>query len=263
MTKSRKRMLLSSVAMLLVALIALGSATFAWYLSNQEVTASTSKFRASSADGLVIRKTVSASDTWKTEITNLAQRGANDYLAPATIDYTKNYSTVTGGTADALSATESAIDISSWDAQDHEEVMSSTNNYFFDDFWVASTGASSKTGVILEVSGSAVAATYINIAIYVDDELKGVVCSDGTTASTTNRVRTQDGETTNLTQSLVPLGNSAQVATGLEIQPKGDDLSVASGSHVQIIAFADGENSKCNSAQASMADVSLTYRFYY
>ena len=136
-------------------------------------------------------------------------------------------------------------------------------NYFIDDFWVASTGATAKEGVTLKVSGTAVAATYINIAIYVDDDLAGVVCSDGTTTSTTNRVRTEAGETENLTQTLVTLGNSKTVKTGLTIQPKGDNLAQESGSHIQIIAFADGENTKCASSTASMADVSLTYEFSY
>ena len=263
MTKSRKRMLLSSIAMLLVALVALGSATFAWYLSNTRVTAETSKFRASSADGLVIRKTASATDTWKTSIDNLAQRGDNDYLSPASIDYTKKFSTVTGGTADALAATAYNINSDTWVPQDHDAVLAATSNYFIDDFWVASTGATAKEGVTLKVSGTAVAATYINIAIYVDDDLAGVVCSDGTTTSTTNRVRTEAGETENLTQTLVTLGNSKTVKTGLTIQPKGDNLAQESGSHIQIIAFADGENTKCASSTASMADVSLTYEFSY
>ena len=39
-TKFRKRALLSSVAMLLVALVALGSATFAWFTQSTTATAS-------------------------------------------------------------------------------------------------------------------------------------------------------------------------------------------------------------------------------
>lgn len=54
MTKSRKRILLSSIAMLLVALVALGSATFAWFTVNKVVTADTIKVQAAVADGLVI-----------------------------------------------------------------------------------------------------------------------------------------------------------------------------------------------------------------
>ncbi len=46
MTKSRKKILLSSIAMLLVALVALGSATFAWFTVQKTVTADTMKVSA-------------------------------------------------------------------------------------------------------------------------------------------------------------------------------------------------------------------------
>ncbi|MBQ7133699.1 MAG: hypothetical protein IJO20_04305 [Ruminococcus sp.] len=49
-TTFRKKALLSSVAMLLVALVALGSATFAWFTTNPQV----------SADGLTLKATASA-----------------------------------------------------------------------------------------------------------------------------------------------------------------------------------------------------------
>ena len=53
-TKFRKRALLSSVAMLLVALVALGSATFAWFVSNPNATASGLKLKTTASEGLVI-----------------------------------------------------------------------------------------------------------------------------------------------------------------------------------------------------------------
>ena len=40
MKKSRKRLLISSIAMLLVAMLALGTATFAWFTTNTQATAS-------------------------------------------------------------------------------------------------------------------------------------------------------------------------------------------------------------------------------
>ncbi len=53
-TTFRKKALLSSVAMLLVALVALGSATFAWFSSNKTVTASGMNVTSGAAQGLVI-----------------------------------------------------------------------------------------------------------------------------------------------------------------------------------------------------------------
>ena len=52
---TRKKMLLSSVAMLLVAMVALGSATFAWFTTNPNATASGLQMKATAAKGLVIK----------------------------------------------------------------------------------------------------------------------------------------------------------------------------------------------------------------
>ena len=54
-TKFRKRALLSSVAMLLVALVALGSATFAWFAANPDAEAHGISMKTTASAGLVIR----------------------------------------------------------------------------------------------------------------------------------------------------------------------------------------------------------------
>ena len=54
-TKFRKRALLSSVAMLLIALVAMGSATFAWYQANTSVgTSGKMNLKTTSSSGLLI-----------------------------------------------------------------------------------------------------------------------------------------------------------------------------------------------------------------
>ncbi|MBQ6626228.1 MAG: hypothetical protein IIX27_02935 [Ruminococcus sp.] len=54
-TTFRKKALLSSVAMLLVALVALGSATFAWFAANPNAEASGLNLKTTAASGLVIK----------------------------------------------------------------------------------------------------------------------------------------------------------------------------------------------------------------
>lgn len=54
-TSTRKKMLLSSVAMLLVAMMALGTATFAWFTSNPNANASGLSLKTTASTGLVIR----------------------------------------------------------------------------------------------------------------------------------------------------------------------------------------------------------------
>ncbi|MCA9745179.1 MAG: hypothetical protein KC459_02915, partial [Ruminococcus sp.] len=53
-TKSRKRLLISSVAMLLVAMLALGTATFAWFTQNTSATADGITVRTSKTSSLKI-----------------------------------------------------------------------------------------------------------------------------------------------------------------------------------------------------------------
>lgn len=56
-TKSRKRLLISSVAMLLVAMLALGTATFAWFTQNTSATADQLSVKTVKASELLLSKT--------------------------------------------------------------------------------------------------------------------------------------------------------------------------------------------------------------
>lgn len=56
-TTSRKRLLISSVAMLLVAMLALGTATFAWFTQNTQATADQLSVKTIKASELQISKT--------------------------------------------------------------------------------------------------------------------------------------------------------------------------------------------------------------
>lgn len=58
---SRKKMLLSSIAMLLVALVALGSATYAWFTISKTVTAEDIQVKAITTAGLEISNTSATS----------------------------------------------------------------------------------------------------------------------------------------------------------------------------------------------------------
>ncbi len=64
-TKFRKRALLSSVAMLLVALVALGSATFAWFTSLPTANAQGLTMKATAAQGLVVLSSSAISNASK------------------------------------------------------------------------------------------------------------------------------------------------------------------------------------------------------
>lgn len=66
-SKAIRRQLLAAVAMVLVAAVALGSSTYAWFASNNKVTASTAQISASAQNALSIKD--SDEPEWKTSIT--------------------------------------------------------------------------------------------------------------------------------------------------------------------------------------------------
>lgn len=81
----RKKALLSSLSMLMVATVAVGSATFAWFTSNKSVTASGMSVKAAAAKGLQITGR-NADDAWGPSYTF---KTAELTLAPVSIDYSK------------------------------------------------------------------------------------------------------------------------------------------------------------------------------
>ncbi len=74
--KSRRRLLLSSVAMLLVAMLALGTATFAWFTTQTSTTASGINVKTSK------QSTIMVSSRTKTWTNNLNYEISNRILAP-------------------------------------------------------------------------------------------------------------------------------------------------------------------------------------
>lgn len=85
MKKSRKRILLSSIAMLLVALVALGSATFAWFSVSKTVTADGMQVKAIATAGLEISNT-SATAGYSTTVSFGQSSTSNFSLKPVSWD---------------------------------------------------------------------------------------------------------------------------------------------------------------------------------
>ena len=84
-TTKRSKMLLSSIAMLLVALVALGSATFAWYSINKTVTATGVEVHAATAGGLRIYTAETGATPGSTWTNSINFNVADTELDPAAI----------------------------------------------------------------------------------------------------------------------------------------------------------------------------------
>ena len=87
----RKKALLSSLSMLMVATVAVGSATFAWFTSNKSVTANGMSVKAAAAKGLQITGR-NADNAWGPSYTFTTSELT---LAPVSIDYSTTAATKT------------------------------------------------------------------------------------------------------------------------------------------------------------------------
>lgn len=100
---TKKRALISSVAMLLVAIIALGTATFAWFTSRPDANATGLTIKATAANGLVI-----LTESHENYIKNTEKRavGSSDWTHDDFFKYTMNGDTASSSqTPERLDAT--------------------------------------------------------------------------------------------------------------------------------------------------------------
>lgn len=250
MKNTRKKMLLSSVAMLLVALVALGSATFAWYITNATVTAKTSQFSAASADGLVIRQTdspVAAEQDWTNKLENLKTKSS---LTPASFDYAalgSNIGATGQGTAFDNGALSGALQY---------KAVENGNYFLVDSFDVASSSGAAKKCTFKLKSGTK-AGTYLNIAIYEGSTLLGVYTSTPEKTSTSKVGGSQATPTTSdVPQPLTALGSDVTVSADFNAATKE-----SGGTKVTIVAFADGYNDLCKNSTADISTISVEYSF--
>ena len=246
MKKSRKKMLLSSIAMLLVALVALGSATFAWYITNATVTAEKTQFSAASADGLVIRHTTS--DTWSDKVTDLAKK---ESLTPASISYDNTLSNNIGATGQGTAFNDGTLNGNGLQAA----TVENGNVFLVDSFYVASSSGAAKNATFTIKSGTK-EGTYLNLAVYVGTTLQGVWTS-ATGYTSTQKVGGTSAapETASGTQTLVPLAANTNAGT----------ISAATkesgGTQITIIGFVDGYNPLCKNSTANISTIDVEYSF--
>lgn len=109
-TTSRKKLLISSVAMLLVAMLALGTATFAWFSTSTTAKANNLKVQTIQSSNLLIRKEfggTAASKDWATQISYSDENPAT--LEPASSTDFKTWFTALAPSYNAAGEAASSI----------------------------------------------------------------------------------------------------------------------------------------------------------
>lgn len=266
MLKSRKKMLLSSIAMLLVALIALGTATFAWYSNVTTVKADQTQFNATAASGLVIRHQndsysgadAAAQKAWKTALnaTNGNQLLTASDLSPAALSF-GNWSNVFGATGTSNDPDNYALYGSLTGIENAN--LATDGHFLVDQMYVA--GESATMSVDFDIKGTSSADTYLNVAVYVGNDLVKVYTTDDATKTT--QVTGSSSSPTKGTDDaydIVPFTGNWQTVT-TEISCPAKTASPA-GEVIHIIAYVDGFNHNCTTNSVDTSTASVNYRFY-
>lgn len=207
-TKALKTQLLAAIAMVLVASIALGSSTYAWFASNNKVTADGMSVQATTAQSLVIdtdckvdAKTTANFTAHSTALTPIT-------YDTATYKYCSNGEDIDPATGLAITGKTVAL----------TEVPTGSVDSYYKDYvvYIASAG-SEMTGKTLKANVTFNTATSTQKAVTVDFKLFDAVSTD----LTAQPVATERTVTTNA-------ANSAEVTlgTGLTIPQNTGNSSI-------------------------------------
>lgn len=253
-TTKRSKMLLSSIAMLLVALVALGSASFAWYNVQTSVTATGAQVSAAKADGLEIRKYTGAvladDDTWGNWTTGITL-DSKPNLAPSSIDYNQALNSVTYATGgEGASFTDGTL------SGNLAAVTSGYSSFFINRFQVAASSTGGNIHWRID-NVTAPANTYVAYAIYKDGTFVGSYTS-GTAASKKVKLSGTD-VVANAGDDYTHTGT---LTTGTNIPLT--DFTVGdknTPTDITVIGFADGFDANCKSSNANNNNVSISFTF--
>ena len=248
-TKFRKRALLSSVAMMLVALVALGSATFAWFQADTTVHASGMNFSTNATAGLKI-----ASDTQKDD-NGVAALDAGDYvsgtltldpsltataLKPASLNQDTGVFYYTTGTdaADGTKGTDAAVTTCTNYISETLYFMQDPNGEAATDSRVYLTGVSIDAGdadtLVSDMSDS------IRVAVFQADgtTLIGEFSIAGGTGESFFYVDTTDGNKIKIDAT----GKTVtQAATGLKLDTGINATQIAAAANAVVVrVYFDG-----------------------
>lgn len=274
--KSRKHLLISSIAMLLVATVALGAATYAWFTQSPTATAQGLDMKATASNGLKIISQSHAdkagitigsqavidgqylADTWLNANDGATGTGVSFALTPASLDVTS--ATPTAYTTTGTSETDGA-------APDGAEVSPLTPSIangpvYKENVYCALVGASDSTAEDkVYISGITVTpgtATKLLPAVrflitYKDTE---VVAALANTAIGTETTIT--GTDSGTTYSTCDKGSGAFVSwTGYTEQADSVTRTVGTDGtdYFTIYAYLDGEDAACTSSNIQMSDI--------
>ncbi len=297
--KALKKQLAAAIAMVCVAAVALGSSTYAWFVSNNRVTATTSTISAqSNAPFLKIANKANVADdnAWKnvttTEDTFKETNVKTLYPAQVVGEFASGDDEVTAGTATAADVKfQSAYASNAYSATERDKTRFTVGNpaaavdgnyAYKESFYIGSTDAEAGSFANLNVSGVSVSvkegATFSQYTydsngdgtpdktVTADDAKKQMI--DAVRVLVVNNttgdwaVWNKDGQVTSYTTTATAaptLTGNKMVATG---NPLADTIEAGKKATIDVYVFYDGADSKIfTNNMSGLHDVSATVTF--
>lgn len=255
-TNAKKRMLISSVAMLLVAMLALGTATFAWFTQDTSTTASGIAVQTTKKSLLLVSSRTSG---W---VDNLNYRfGTND--AKNTLQPASSYDGVNWYKAQATNGLSGA-------ATSGDKITSSeAENYVFSNMLnVKNTGAEPATNVTISATISENAVTngknYLRVALVpsncTSDNARNTATVNsadefrdniyGATASDGAKPVVYVGDSTNDTTGTIKAADTAVSTQGSTISLNIGTLNQDQAEYYMLFVWFEGQDEDCQDSFA-------------
>ena len=267
-TKStRKRLLVSSVAMLLVAMLALGTATYAWFTSNPLASASGLNMKATASKGLVIQTATHGavnSDFWgHTDYLNCNAQGTASKtdsieIAPVSFDLSSTDSAEVDDVLGSAYTVEAAADNASTAKTDGEVSNPAAGSFYSEEIACKLTGtADADEKVDLKMTGLTITANNVTqkagmrVAVEYNGKLIGVYSP---TEATNNYLTAPEGYISGTTKysAFTKTAKTFNAYSGTTLIGK---VGTAGTDKVKVTVYLDGENSSVYSTSIAAGDI--------
>ncbi|MBQ4105181.1 MAG: hypothetical protein IJC86_02185 [Clostridia bacterium] len=247
---SRRRVLISSLAMLLVALVALSTATFAWFTASTSATASGVNVKTVQASELKVASSAySFTDTLNYGYTNQAFKPASSSNGTA-------WYTAEAATKGAFTAKDSKFD---------SITLSPTDNYVFDEeLNIRNYGAAKVEDVTITFSIAETATTenqnYVRVALVPMTAHNGTFTA--TNFQSSDYIFDKDGVAYNAVDSATTAAVSITPGTDCTVEVgdlAGYDGETYAEANYKLFIWFEGQDAQCFDSNAGNALPSISF----
>ncbi|MCH5202064.1 MAG: hypothetical protein J1F17_02550 [Oscillospiraceae bacterium] len=257
---TRKRALVSSVAMLLVAIIALGTATFAWFTKSSSATAEGINVSTVKASDLKIANSQSGwVDSFSYAFTDILKPASS---ANGTAWFTAEAAAKNAHTASAANATDISSDVTDWSVKTVNGTGTATdtnkNGYIFkEQLNIQNAGEATIKNVKIKFSLNEAAVNtgkkYLRVAV-VPVDTKG-----GTPTTFANCVYAAGADTADAFTSTAKATTTVTAKSGADATVAVGDLDEDAERYYNIYAWFEGQDEDCYDLNAGNSISGLTF----